>query len=160
MAIEPPIKVYFDTCVFLAVLLSEEEGQDSARAALEAAEQGFLRGCFSALVVAEAIGSAKLRAPQGIPKKERDHRIDAARDYFLATSFLNVDVTARAGTLAMQYAIEFQLSGPDSLHLALAKMSNCDELHTFDGGLLGVGTSIDGLAVRKPWGHPQGTFAT
>lgn len=144
------VKVYFDSCVLLAVLLPNQDGAEDARSALSAAQQNITLGHTSALVVAETIGNAKLRAPQGIPATERDRRIDLARDFILGCGFRYVDATARAGTLAMQYAIEFQLSAPDALHLALATMSGCDELHTFDRGLLAVGDKVAGLEVCTP----------
>lgn len=144
------IKVYFDTCVFLAVFLPSQSEEPEARLALQAAERGATQGFISSLVLAETIGNAKLRAPQGVPGVERDRRIDLARDYFLASGFTYVEAAARSGRRAMQYAIDHQLSGPDSLHLALAVMSGCDQLHTFDKGLLRVGCAVPGLEVCKP----------
>lgn len=150
-------KVYFDTCVYLAVMLGEADERE-ANLALKDAEQGATLGHISALVVAEAIGNSELRAPQGIPKAERNRRLDIARAYFLNCGFRNVDITARAGTLAMQYAVEFQLGGPDSLHLALAVMSRCDQLFTYDRGLLGVGDKIPGILVSRPFVNQAGLF--
>ncbi|KAB2807972.1 type II toxin-antitoxin system VapC family toxin [Pimelobacter simplex] len=150
--------MYFDTCVYLAVMLPGEPGAREAAAALSAAERGATLGHTSALVVAEAIGNSKLRAPQGMPKPARDKRLDQARDYFLASDFRYVDITARAGTLAMQYAVDFQLAGPDSLHLALASVSGCDQLFTFDKGLLDVGSRVPGLIVCKPFVDQSSIF--
>lgn len=151
-------KVYFDTCVYLSVLLPGQDESGAAAAALESARQGRTLGYTSALVMAEAIGVSEIRAPQGITRHEREQRIDRARDYVLSTGFRHVDITARAGTLATQFAIDFQLGGPDSLHLALAHTSGCSELHTSDGGLLAVGSKLPGLTVRKPHGDVQGEF--
>jgi predicted nucleic acid-binding protein len=151
----PALKVYFDACVFLAVFLEEEGRLEPASAAVRAAEQRISQGHLSALTVAEAVGAPNLRAPQGPPSLEHAKRLDQARDYFLATQFRFVDITQRASTLAMEFAVGFQLKGPDALHLALAKTSGCDELHTYDGPLLKVGTQVAGLSVREPNGDPQ-----
>ncbi|WP_436700995.1 type II toxin-antitoxin system VapC family toxin [Nocardioides sp. BYT-33-1] len=153
-----PAKVYFDTCVYLAVMLPGQTEAREAAAALRDAEQGVTLGHISGLVVSEAIGNSKLRAPQGVAKVDRDQRLDTARDYFLNTGFRYVDITARAGTLAMQYAVDFQLGGPDSLHLALAVMSRCDQLFTYDRGLLQVGDKIPGVFVCRPFVNQDSIF--
>lgn len=143
-------KVYFDTSVFLEHFLGQEGAQE-AREALAEAESRLTLGHVSALVVAECVGAPKVRALQGVPPAERDRRIDVVRDYFHGSIFRHVDATARAGALASEYAIELELHGPDALHLALAKMSGCDELHAFDGALLRVGQSVPGLTVCRPY---------
>lgn len=155
VASSAPLKVYFDACVFLAWFLDEPGRVEHSAAAILSAEQHISQGHISALTVAEVIGAANLRAPQGPPLPEHEKRLDRARDYFLASPFRFVDITQRASAFAMDYAIAFQLKGPDALHLALAKMSGCRELHTYDDDLLKVGTQVDGLVVREPWGNPQ-----
>lgn len=158
MATEKRPRVYFDSCVFLALFLGEVERVEKAEAALESATQGITQGCISPLVVSEVIGAPSLRAPQGRLSEADAPRLDHARDYFLATKFQYVDIAQVAAHRAMEHAVRFQLKGPDALHLALAQLGRCDELHTYDGKLLKVENQLSGLRVRTPHGQPQSSL--
>jgi predicted nucleic acid-binding protein len=63
-------RAYFDTSVFVAVLLGPEaESHEAALTAVAAAQQGRMTGVVSALVVAEVVGAPAIRAPQGVPRE-------------------------------------------------------------------------------------------
>ena len=58
-------RVYFDSTVYLALLLGEKGRAESAREALDWAAGRDAKGFISALVVAEVIGAPRLRLPRG-----------------------------------------------------------------------------------------------
>lgn len=149
-------KVYFDSCVFLALFLGEKDRAEPAGAAITLAEQHLVRGYISPLTVAETVGAPSLRAPQGRPTEAQARRLDRARDYFLATNLQYLDIAQVAAERAMEHAVTFQLKGADALHLALAQLAHCEELYTYDDKLLKVDTQVAGLCVRTPYGDPQG----
>ena len=101
-------KVYIDTAVFLEHFLGQERADD-ARASIEAAEAGSVLGHISALVLAETIGTTKIRAPQHIPSKERHALAKKVRDYFDGARLRYVDITQRAGNMATGYALKHEV---------------------------------------------------
>ena len=68
--------MYFDTSVFVAVLLGPTaEDHEAALTAVTSSQQGATAGVASALTIAEVVGSPPLRAPQGMPAEEAQRRM-------------------------------------------------------------------------------------
>lgn len=148
--------VYFDTSVYVSVILGEDEPDHQASlTALLAAQQGRFTGLVSALVPAEVVGAPRIRAPQGVPAAEAARRTSQAVEYFERCPFVYVEAGRRAGLRAAEIAKEWNMKGADALHVAIAELSGCTELHTLDADQLKVATGITGLLVRKPRGTAQ-----
>lgn len=148
-------RVYFDSTVYLALLLGEKGRAESAREALDWAAGRDAKGFISALVVAEVIGAPRLRAPQHVPARIGRRQMRMAREYFSGVGFLYVEggrtVAGRAGELCEHH----DLAGPDALHLAMAAHAKCTEFHTFDNDQLKIG-SLGDMRICLPHGSAQG----
>lgn len=155
-------RVYFDTSVFVSVLLGQDQVDrssfDASLVAVQAAQQGRTQGVISALLVAEVVGAPPLRAPQGISRAEAMERMGRAVEYFERTDFHFVEASRRDGLRAAHIAREFDMKGADALHLALAQAAGCRVLFTLDSDQLKVADSIAGLSVSRPLGDVQTTL--
>lgn len=151
-----PTRVYFDTSVFVAVLLGPTaEDHEAALTSVTSAQQGATVGLASALTIAEVVGAPPLRAPQGMPAEEAQRRMQLAVDYFESADLLYVEAGRQEGVRAAQIAREWNMKGADALHIALAEAGRCAQLFTLDRDQLKVGNSIPGLRIGKPVGSAQ-----
>lgn len=149
-------RVYFDSSVFVAIFQGPSApSYDSSLAALTAAQQGQTIGVTSALVVAEVVGAPAIRAPQGAPASKAQALMGRAIDYFDRTDLQFVEAARVEGLRAAEIAREWQMKGPDALHVALAEAAGCDVLYSLDHDQLKVGTGISGLEIRRPEGLVQ-----
>ena len=149
-------RVYFDTSVFVAVMLGPEaEDHEAALTAVSAAQQGHTTGVTSALVVAEVVGAPALRAPQGVPREEAPRRVQRAIEYFQRADLLYVEAGRQEGVRAAEIARDFNMKGADALHVALAEAARCATLFSLDNDHLKIGESIPGLHIQRPSGHAQ-----
>lgn len=131
-------RVYFDTSVILGAFLGPKERKHAeCVGAIQDAQAGRIFGVMSALVVAEATGAPNHR--QGVSPSVAKKAMKAAAAFTQNTGMQMVDISTATGKRAAELAIEFQLKGPDALHLALALEARCTHLYTCDGGLLKVG---------------------
>jgi predicted nucleic acid-binding protein len=148
--------VYFDTSVYVSVLLGPEApGFAESIAAIRAAEHGQYEGLLSALVPAEVTGAPSIRAPQNQPADEATRRLDRAVDFFRRSSFRYVEIGRREGLRAAEIAREWNMKGADALHLAIAEMAGCQQFHTRDRDQLKVGDELPGMIVMEPIGTAQ-----
>ena len=154
---DPIKRVYWDACAWIARIQREkitdpsgkliEDREAVCQEVIVAAEARKLEIATSALSLAEVCKNPGLRT-------EGEDKIAGffENEYILLT---NVDrfVGERARLLMMSgYS---RLKPPDAIHLASAALSNADEMHTFDDGLLkldGLIDKADGnkLAIKKP----------
>lgn len=143
--------VYFDSSVFVAVLLGPTEPRHGdCLAAVTDAQEGITVGFISSLVVAEVVGAPKLRAPQGVSRSEARRRMATAQDFFRTSGFRFVEAGRREGLRAAEIAQEFDMKGADALHVALAESARCRDLFSLDHDQLKVADGIAGLVVRAP----------
>lgn len=149
------LRVYFDTSVYLAPMMADQARADVAEVAIMGAIQGKTQAFISSLVVAEAVGAPNVRAPQGVPPAVGRRRADEIAAYMDSLGFTYVEGGRAVGARAGELAREYQLKGPDALHLALAERAQCDEFYSFDGGHLKIG-SLGGMSIREPRGHADG----
>lgn len=152
------LKVYFDTSVYVAIGLSEPGKADLAEVAVGQAQQGRNQGFISSLVVAEAVGCPRVRAPQGESARVGQRKMKEVAEFLLKLNFTYGEGGMVVARWASELCREFDLRGPDALHLALALHANCDELHTFDGDLLKVAKQAGAIVVTEPRGVYQGQF--
>ncbi|MBK8757061.1 MAG: PIN domain-containing protein [Actinomycetales bacterium] len=149
-------RVYFDTSVFVAIMLGPEAADhEAALTAVSAAQQGHTTGVASALVVAEVVGAPALRAPQGVPQAEALRRVQKAIEYFQRADLLYVEAGRQEGVRAAEIARDFNMKGADALHVALAEAARCATLFSLDNDHLKIGESIPGLHIQRPSGHAQ-----
>ncbi len=137
--------VYWDSCVFIA-LIQEEPGRiEHCRSVMQAATDGKLVIMTSALTIAEVIRGG------GEPPidQERDEEIAAffRNEYFL---IVNVDrlVAERARIMARLHSLHVR----DSIHIASALLSDVNVMHTYDKRLLGLNGRFDNppMAILEP----------
>lgn len=122
-------RVYFDASVYVTVFLGEDEPDFAiSEAAITAAEQGAIEGAFSGLVMAETVGAPRIRVGDGT-QADRDRRLGHVVEYFKASRFLYVEESRRAGERAIELAVDFDLRGPDAMHVALAELAGCGEFY-------------------------------
>jgi predicted nucleic acid-binding protein len=149
-------RVYFDSSVFVAIFQGPSApSYESSLAALTAAQQGQTVGVTSALVVAEVVGAPAIRAPQSTPASKAQALMKRAIDYFDGTDLQFVEAGRVEGIRAGMIAREWDMKGPDALHIALAEAANCALLYSLDGDHLKVGTGIPNLGIRPPEGLIQ-----
>ncbi len=161
---------YFDSCVYLAYLRNEETHYGKARiAAIQNAWDQSERG--GAIVVTSAITMVEVL----------NHKLNAKTEKKFMQAIQSgihqcEDVTPTIAIRARQYRdfyklhpVKFpngsdhrsDLTAADAIHLATAKMLDCDEFWTFDGsskdikptiGLLWLGNKVgeDNLIILQP----------
>lgn len=128
-----PPRVYFDTSVFVAVLLGPTAPDyEDALTAITSSQQGVTAGVASALTIAEVVGAPPLRAPQGVSADEAGRRMQRAIDYFDGADLLYVEAGRQEGVRAAHIAREWNMKGADALHIALAEAGRCTQLFTLD----------------------------
>ncbi len=79
--------------------------------------------------------------------------------YFRASPFLYVEESRRAGERAMLLSVKYGLKGPDALHVALAEVAGCDEMHSLDKKHLRIGDDLGRIRVTRLHGEAQGELA-
>ncbi len=150
-------RIYLDTTVLLAVFLGPKDpSYEGARAVLAGAQAGNFQPVISALVVAEAVGAATVRARDHEGRAKAQQRQSKAREFVDGLGALYVELSEIDGQSAAELSREYNLSGADALHLAAAQRHGCVTLFTADGGLLKVAGKVKGIKVLAPdWAIPQ-----
>ena len=153
-------RAYFDPSVYVSVLVGNpvETQLDACQAALEDAEQGNMTGVFSSLVVAETIGCLQRLVGDGTPG-DRQIRLARARDYFDTTRFTFVEDSPSIAIRAADFAIQYDLTGPDALHLALAQTAGCERFFSLHKDHLKV-NRIGQMTVSQPFEQPPARMRT
>ena len=153
-------RIYLDTCVFIAVALSEKGRCVEALSSLRAAEAKHFEAVISGLVRAEAIGMPEVRDPQGKAPSAAKAHLAKMDGLFDASYFEYVDLTERLGAKAAGLAAKLKVRGPDACHLMMAKVAGCSEFYTYDKQLLRKNGLVEGLSIVQPemWSVPGSLF--
>jgi predicted nucleic acid-binding protein len=137
-----PRRVYWDACAWIALIQKEkialsdkliEDRFMMCRTVIEAAKRGSIEILTSTLSLAEVCRDPAIKG----------QKPEAVADYFENDYILLVNVDRRVG----EYARVLMTSGvgglkpADAIHVATAAISGVEEMHSFDGKLLG----FDGL---------------
>lgn len=143
-----PIRIYWDSCVWLAIILEERavskgEGQpDENRFAMcqsiiEGAERGIYEIIVSAFTLAEVCKSRKA-------KSENSPKLQLFLDHeYIIVIPVDKDIGLKAQTL--QTSGLFGLKPADAVHIASAQRANVGELHSFDTDMLKLDRKIAGV---------------
>ena len=153
---DAPLRLYWDSCAFLAYINEEPDRVDVVSGLLERSASGELTIYTSTLSRVEVAFSRAERS-SGVLDDETEHRIDALWDSGVAAMVeLPAGVTDMARSLVRKaVADSVQLKPYDATHLATALWLSengivIDEFHTFDRLLLDNAADLTGLTVCKP----------
>ena len=150
-----PTKVYWDSCVWLALILGEAGRVDRCESLIELAKKGDVQIWTSSLTLAEVyklrVGADARQLPA-----DRDHIFEQflEQDYIVEVQ-VDHDVGVRARDLLRQFSPPLKKCN-DAVHLATAVLNDLDELHSFDAGnLLALNERVDRrdgkrLIIREP----------
>lgn len=161
-----PKRVYWDACVWIALIQKEkirdhatgnltEDREQMCRVVIEAAKKGKVEIVTSTFCLAEVCKHPAIA----------DAKADKIEAFFEHDYILMVDVDLFVGERArdLMMAGHAGLKPPDSVHLASALITpRIEEMHTFDGRLLGLDGALDTkegakLKICKPdFGEPVG----
>jgi predicted nucleic acid-binding protein len=149
-----PRKVYWDSCVWIALINSELNRVERCESMIALAKAGDVQIWTSSLTLAEVY---KNRGASGAElPADKDSNFEA----FLEQDFIvEVQVDHEIAILArrlLRTHSPLLRRCPDAIHLATAVANNLDELHTFDGinllplnGLVRRGDRVP-LMIREP----------
>lgn len=138
-----PRKIYWDACVWIALIGGEHDRAARCESLIALAKAGDVQIWTSSLTLAEVFKHRTGGAAVALPA-DRDHAFEA----FLEQDFVvEVQVDHEIGVLARQLLRQHGcLKRPaDAVHLATALANNLDELHTFDGTNL---IPLNGVVLR------------
>lgn len=142
-----PDAVYFDSCVFIALLKAEEGRIDDIKALFDLASMGSLNIVTSTLTITEVlhIGEYSTR----IPKEDRD-KVKAlfANDYIVFQT-----VTKHIADFAQEFVWEYDIRPKDSIHIATAIANKIPILYSYDSKLIaisGVNTPHGSITIATP----------
>lgn len=150
-----PRKVYWDACVWIALIGGEPDRAARCESLITLARAGDVQIWTSSLTLAEVY---KHRVgPNGAAlAAEKDGEFEAYLEQeFVFEVQVDHEVGVRARQLLRQYTPPLRRPA-DAIHLASALVNSLDELHTFDGnnllGLDGRVARADGvlLVIREP----------
>ncbi len=139
---------YWDSSVFLAWLLPEENRLDACRGVVRAAEKGHVQIVTSALTLTEVI---KLKGHPQLPKKSHDRKL---RRFFQHEYIVIRGVDRFVAEQARELIWKHGAKPKDSIHLATAVRWKIPTLDTFDDKDM---TALDGK-LGNPLikiGHPH-----
>jgi predicted nucleic acid-binding protein len=144
-----PLKVYWDACVWIALIGKEPGRVERCESIIALAKTGDLQIWTSSLTLVEVHPAPH----KWSPGKEKAFEDFLLQDFVYEVQ-LDHDVAVDARELLVQNPKLRR--APDAIHLASARQNNCDELHTFDSNNLlplnGQIVRADGksLLIREP----------
>lgn len=152
-------RIYWDACAWIAYIAQEkavplkgggvENRYAMCQSVLQAAKEGKLELVTSCFTLAEVCKNPDVRSSP----------VDNLPAFFERSFILAVPVDLSIGRRAqyMQASGIVNLKPPDAIHLASAQRAMADEMHSFDGDILGLSEKIVGhdgkpLKICKPGG--------
>lgn len=128
--LDAPKKIYWDSCVWLA-LINEEVGRvERCKYVISEARKGNVQIWTSTLTLAEVFRRKCSETWVELPEsKDSDFENYLEQEFFVVAQ-LDVDLGVLSRRLLRQHS-ELK-KPPDGIHLATAAFHNVDEMHTFD----------------------------
>ncbi len=136
-----PLKVYWDSCCFLAILNGETE-EDACKETIHQAKSGEIELYVSPLTMAETVRPRL--SPKPTPKEVRDRVVDFFENDYIKVVNIEREVARRS----LDFCWDHNLHARDALHVALALECECEIFETLDKTLLAL--RIDGIIIQKP----------
>lgn len=139
-----PRRVYWDACAWIALIQKEKIVQDTklledrfmmCRTVIEAAKRGSIEILTSTFSLAEVCKDPAIKG----------QKPETVADYFENDYILLVNVDRMVGERARMLMTSgiAGLKPADSIHIATAAISGVEELHSFDGRLIGLDGFVD-----------------
>lgn len=126
MDIEPQVQ-YWDSCVFISLLIKEKERIETVEALLRKSEEGKIVIAASTLVIAEVRPDELNPTLDPAQYKKIQELFNSDRISYWA---LTPAIAERAREIGVQHP---KLLPPDCIHIATALACNASVLFTFDG---------------------------
>lgn len=136
--------VYWDSAAFLALINKDKTDYQNTmcEAVWEAAKDGKIHLVTSALAAAEVIYM------KGVPKLDPAKRV-LVGNFFRQQHLSQKSVTRMIAELARDVVWDSAIKPKDAIHVATAAMYKISEFHTYDEGLLKLGTvSVNGFSIN------------
>jgi predicted nucleic acid-binding protein len=144
MPTNEPIRVYWDSCLYIACIQKERGRYPVLKAIIKMAEEGDIELVASTLVIAEVVKLKGLTISMARQAKK-------IREFF-ENPYIKVRALDRATAEdAAEIVRKFGLKPEDSVHIATALATKCRCLQTYDGEKGGPGKM---LAFDKKIGTP------
>lgn len=149
MAIQP-LKLYWDSCNFIA-LLNQDPEWEACQTVLVEADKGEVRIIVSALVLAEVV------RPRGAASPLSRYHRELIRRFFERESIVMRTLDRHIAEKAQELSWEFGLHPRDAIHMATAISTECDYFETTDRHFLSLPARVKDLpiSIRKPAGLGQ-----
>jgi predicted nucleic acid-binding protein len=143
--------VYWDSCVWIALIMQEAGRYPKVLGVLERAQAGELQIVTSTFTIAEVVKRKCDGALVGMPEDEDDPFTELLKQDFVILVNADWDAATRARGLYREFCDQGLKKPQDALHLATAVIENVDEMHTFDGDdllkLTGKVKRADGMTL-------------
>ena len=146
------IKIYWDSCCFLAVLNDEAEFGDVCCQIVNESKLGEIDLFFSPLTMAETVRPKGSASP--LSRENRDKVLGFFENDYI--TFINFSREIARSSLELCW--DYELHARDSMHLAAALSASCNFLETTDAKLLSMNGKISDIEIRKPKGKGQGNL--
>ncbi len=149
----PKPKLYWDSCVFIALLMNEErlDGEmDGVMAVVDLADRE------EVLIITSILSNTEVLDPSSNGVREQFDLLFKRPNFIRAA--LTDPISRLAADLRERMRQEdYSLKTPDSIHLATALAHTADEFHTFDPNILRHNghDALRGLTISKPRGAEQ-----
>ncbi len=159
--------VYWDSCVWIALIMQEPDRYPKVLGVLERARAGEVQIVTSTFTIAEVVKRKCDGAAVGLPEDEDDPFTELLKQEFVILVNADWDAATRARGLYREFNDQGLKKPQDALHLATAVIENVDEMHTFDGDdllkLAGKVKRADGMTLTiceppEPKPREQGLF--
>ena len=147
--------IYFDSCVFLALLKDEENRADAVDFLLKRAAKGELQIATSAWTIVEVLNIKGSRKP--ILLADRDE----VRKLFKNEWIIVTNVDREIAEISQEIVWKYNVSPKDSVHVATALHEKFPILYSYDNGLTKFGnleTQYGSVKISEPLPPRQGAF--
>jgi predicted nucleic acid-binding protein len=122
--------VYWDTCVWLALINDEAGKAERCRNVIAMAREGAIEIWTSAFTLAEVFKKKCEGKGVSLPDSEDANFENYVQQEFLVLVQVDYEIGVTARQLLRKHPVLSK--PPDGLHLATAVVNNLDEFHTFD----------------------------
>lgn len=134
-AVNNPRQVYWDSCIFIALLAGEPHHRTAIQELATQWNQGQITLVTSTLTVAEVL-MAKC-GPPGTPATRLRPDLEVSLDsLFNNTNMRLINVDPILAREARNFVWQFSIRPKDAIHVASALVAGVDEMHTTDAELL------------------------
>ncbi|MBS2038372.1 PIN domain-containing protein [bacterium] len=154
MAKAKPPKVYWDSCIFLALLKNETYHGERALRHMDDMYQACLKGDLD--IVTSALWRLEVLLERHVQRDTHQLMEDAFHNEVFLSVSATEQIFSKVAELRFQLGIDKKtLLLGDAIHVATALCMGCPVLYSTDKHMLGVAGLIPGLRIEKPQAAPE-----